>query len=240
MRFVAACFTVACLSCGSDTGGATSGPIESIVSESRTATRLKAVRHKLDLAALPLSEWIGLPVRGTIEVDAAVTIPIEGGARDYRRARGSIAVRCVDTCTIGDDATRLRPAIKRPEAAAFLADGIAFSHIDLTNLEAELVIGDGTARLTRFHITSPDLDIAFAFNLTLAATLPASGLDACLNLRPTEALHARDPSLHALVSLANPVRSDDNFHHFKFAGSLAEPRVIGKICEVPAASGRSR
>jgi type II secretion system protein N len=232
MRSAAGFLVLLVVSCGSGSTAATSGPVESMVSETPKAMRIKAVRHRLELAALPVSGWIGLPVRGTIEVDAAVTVPIVGGRREFEQAVGSIAVRCIGTCTIGDDVTRLYPAAGASGRDAFFADGIAFSHIDLTGFEAEVTIADGKARLTHFQVTSPDLQLSLSLSLSLTATLSTSNLDGCLHLRPTDALRERDPRLHELVSLASPTQDDDGAHHIQFGGSVAEPRIMSRICEL--------
>jgi hypothetical protein len=226
-----AIMTVVASACGSGSGsGATSGPIESTVKESRDRVRVKAVHHKLALADLPVGAWIGLPVSGTIELDADVQIPVVDGVRDYRKATGSIAVRCLDTCRIGDDVTRLKPSTGSPSSDAFVGDGILFGHLDLTGLEAEVSIADGNARLTHWRLASADIDLDVALSLALARSLDESRIDACIRLRPTAALKERDLKLYDLLTIMTPASDADGQHHLQVAGTVDRPRMIGRIC----------
>ncbi len=218
---------VGLVGCGADSGhgGTTHGPLASIVHEAPGAVRLHAVRHRLELADLPVSAWVGLPARGTLELDAALRIPVVNGQRRYDQARGTLRVRCVDHCQLGDDHARL----PFPGGDAFGGD-VAFSHLDLDGLDVELTVADGHARVTRWGLRSFDVELHVDLDATLAATLGASTVNGCVRFGPTDALAKRDPRLHSLLSLISPTRGPDQLSHVAITGTLAATRRVPRVC----------
>jgi hypothetical protein len=221
---------LAALSCGGSPGdGATRGPIERTVHVADDAVRVRAVRHRLDLATLPTEDWFALPARGTVVVDARVVVPIDHGRRDLRRARGHIGLRCDGPCQVGDDVARLAAA----GAAAIAPDGIAFGHLSLDGLDVELTIADGHARVTRFALASPDLELSVELDASLDRGLDAARLRGCVRFRATEALRARDPRLHGLLALLGSQVDDRGRASLAIDGTFGAPRVAPRPC--PAA-----
>ncbi|HVV84119.1 MAG TPA: hypothetical protein VHE35_13685 [Kofleriaceae bacterium] len=222
--------TVACGK-GADGPPRTRGPISSIVELGPDAVRLHAVHHLLELADLHADRWTGgLPASGTIELGANVRIPLDGLHPDLERAQGRLAVRCVEHCQLGDDASRLRSA----GGGSFAADGVAFSHLSLDGLEAHVELGDGHARLTDWKFASPDLELRVALDVSLGRGAADSRVDGCIAYRPTEALRARDPQLFALLVLAGGAPGDDGLHDLRLEGSAADPRILAEPCETPS------
>lgn len=214
---------------GADPPTPTSGPIESIVHIGPTAVQLYAYHHRLDLAALPIEPPLGLPLTGPIELDANVSIPLTGFQPDVRRIYGRAAVRCVGHCQLGDDRTPLRD-----DAGAFGGE-VAFSHLDLDGLDAQVEIKRGVARVTRWAWPSTELETAVGLEVRLARDPRASTLDGCVRFRPTAALAARDPRLHTLTTLTGAAQ-DDGWYYLRIAGTAGSPRLIAARCE-PATGG---
>lgn len=206
---------------GSDRPAATSGPPSSIVHLGPTGAQLYAVRHKLSLADLPLRQFVGLPGVGTIEVGANLLVPLGGDGINVRGTDGTIAVRCVGPCQLGDDRTSLPDRGLGP---------ITISHLDLSGFEAHIEAKGGVVRLTRFALASADLELALSLEVRLAPDPRASQVDACVRFRPTAALRERDPRLHALISLGAPA-GDDGWQRVRITGTVAAPRRQGTSCE---------
>jgi len=209
----------------------TSGPIESIVKITKDAVRLEAVRHRVPLADLPLSSWIGLPVKGTVEIDADLTIPIVDGARDYPHAHGSLAAHCVDTCTIGDDLTKLKPPGVPEE---LLGDGIEFGHVDLTRLEVEVTVAGGHARLSRWRLDSPDVAIFVEGDVELTADVEQSRATGCVRYMPTPALEQRAPKAYALLALVGGTPDDAGVFGIALEGAIGTLEVMPRVCGAQA------
>ena len=225
---VGALATGACGGGGASEPPATRGPIESIVHFNGTGVTLYASHHRLELAELPVARFTGgLPARGTIELGANVNVPLGGSGVDLRHARGRFAVRCLGACQLGDDRTPLRP----PGRVADLApDGVPFTHLDLTGLEAHVAIADGHLRLHDWKLASADLELDVALDVTLAASVERSRLDGCVTYRPTEALRARDGTLAAMLDLMTAGTDDAGHHHLVVGGTVAAPRVTPGRC----------
>lgn len=223
--------SVGLIACGgSDAPTPTSGPIESIVHIGPSGVSLLAVRHRLDLATLPIDPPLGLPLLGTIELDASVLIPLDGLQPAVRYTAGRAAVRCVGHCQLGDDRT---PLALGGDGA--LAGDVAFSHLDLDGLDAQVEIKRGVARLTRWALASADVEVAVGLEVRLARRPEASALEGCVRYRPTAALAARDPRVHALAELTSPA-APDGWHHVRVTGAVGAPRLIATACE-PAPGG---
>ncbi|MBK9035729.1 MAG: hypothetical protein IPL61_31515 [Myxococcales bacterium] len=211
---------------GSDRPTATSGPIESIVHVGPTSAQLLAVHHRLELDQLPIDAPLGLPLTGTIELDAVVTIPLSLLRPDVANTSGRAAVRCVGRCRLGDDRTRLRTGL----------GDVEFSHLDLDGLEAEVEVRAGVVRITRWALASPDLEATVGLEVRLARAPTASVLDGCVRFRPTAALAARDPGLQTVVALAASADAD-GWRRLRIAGTVGAPRLIATACE-PATAPR--
>lgn len=200
--------------CGAgDQPAPTSGPIESIVHVSPTAVQLYAVRHRLDLAALPLD---GAPVPalvGPIELDAAVTIPLDLLRPDATSAYGRVAVRCTGACRVGGDA--------------------AMPAVDLTGLAVEVAIRRGTARLTRWALASADVEATLGLTVRLARDPAASRLDGCLVIRPTA---AAPPPLRAAVDALAPA-DGGGWHRLRLGGTVGAPDLTAAPCEPAGGDG---
>lgn len=207
------------LACGSSGPPApTSGPIESIVHVGATAVTLHAVRHRLALAELPIDAPV--PLRGAIELDANVTIPLVSFRPELRYAAGRARVRCVDHCQVGDGA---------PVQIGQL-DPVPLPGVSLDGLAAEVRIADGVARLTQFALASDDLELQVGFVVRLARAPEDSRLDGCLRFRPTATVATRDPRLHALLTLASPA-SANGWDHVRVTGTVEAPRLRAEVCD---------
>ena len=195
-----------------------------------TAQRLRYEGRGVALTDMPAAAVaVGLPLAGTADVAIDITIPVAGGARDYRRARGSIEVRCAQ-CIIGDDVAKLAPRTRSKRTDAFVGDGFFFGHIAFDRVEARIEIKDGRAELVRWVADSPDMTLDLALAVDLADTYGRSALRGCLRFKGKPALRARDPRTDALLSATGaPLGSDDLFH-IELAGSPDEPKLLGHLC----------
>lgn len=225
MRWISL-IAVGAVACG-PTDDTTRGPIERIVKTSAAGVRLHAVRHRLELAALPTEDWFALPATGTVEVDAALKVPAVGGRPDYRKAEGTIAVRSVGPWRLGDDVAKLAAP---GDASTFMAGGIHFGHLGFDALAARLTVADGHARLTRWSLASAEIELDVDLDVTLARDLGDSQIVGCVRLEATAALKARDPALHTLLSLLGSPVDDDGRQNLNVIGTIDQPRLAPTLC----------
>jgi hypothetical protein len=176
---------------------------------------------------------LGLPVSGTADVAIDVSIPMPNGARDYRRARGAVDIRCTK-CRLGDDVAKLNPSTRSKQTSAFAGDGIDFGHLDFDRLEARLQIGDGRVALARWVADSPDVTIELALDLELASAYEGSALRGCLRFKDKPALQQRDPKLVSLLALTGAPLGPDGLFHIELAGTPGEVKRFGRACGGPS------
>lgn len=240
MRLVVVVVLLATIAgCGKDKQAApkerpqTSGPIESIVHKTDATYRLDAVRHRVPLADTPLATWIGLPVSGEVELDADVTMPLVDNKPAYDRANGTIAVRCLDHCQIGDDVAKLKPAVKDPTAAAFIGDGLDVGHLDITGLEATVEITDGHARLVAHVQKSPDIVVDLGVTAELAADLAASTGSGCVHFKATDELRRRSAKTYTVLTLIGGMPDDSGTTNITVTSANGAREIKSAVCVIP-------
>ena len=97
------------------------------------------------------------------------------------------------------------------------------------------MIRRGVARLTRWTLPSPEVETAVGLEVRLASDPGASALAGCVRYRPTAALAARDPRLHALAIQAGAAVAD-GWYALRIDGTVDAPQRVAAPCE-PATGG---
>jgi hypothetical protein len=182
---------VALVACGSK-------PTPGVLNVSDDGDEWRMTGSEVAFKDLPLGD-LGLPVIGA-KVDIDLRVPIAKGKRDYSHATGFFAVTCPAGCQIGDDKAKIVPS-SSPRNRAFVGDGIEFGHVALDRVDVRIELADGHAKISRWLVGSNDLAIDLTGDVTLAADLDQSRIDACLRFKPTEALRQRDSKTYNVLSL---------------------------------------
>lgn len=214
-------------------------PLADHVLHDRSEITADVARIRYDGRGVPVADIpavgmaLGLPVSGTADVAIDVSIPISNGARDYRRARGTLDIRCTK-CQLGDDVAKLRPATHAKHSSDFVGDGIYFGHLTFERLEARLQIGDGRVALARWVADSPDVTIELALEIELASAYEGSALRGCLRFKDKPTLRERDPKMAALLGISGAPLGPDGLFHIELAGTLGEVKRLGRACSGPS------
>lgn len=226
-----ACVVVVALGCGSSS--LEPGKLHGGIEDSDKHWRARYKGTGVDIAQIPqVANAVGLPVGGSVDVDIDVTVPKQNGQLDYSLARGIIDVECTADCSVGGDGAVLKPRLNNARAAAFAGDGIQFGKLALGKLSARIEIGDGTARITRWQLSSPDIEIALAFEAQLAKELGHISADGCLRYKTTPTLRERDPKLDAVFAATGAVRGDDGFYAIKLTRPSGRTRILAQPCTI--------
>jgi hypothetical protein len=183
-------------------------------------------RETVDLAARHLEDPIGLPMRGTVDID----VELDHAKNDMRKATGTIRVRCLKGCRLGDDHAKLVP--KAPRAGAFGSDGLYFGHIDFDSIDIEITVANGTATIARWNVASKDVELILSGDIKLASTIGDSVAALCLRFGATPALEQRDPRTAAVIELTGGPRSDkDGLFNIKLVDRIAQLKRLGVVCD---------
>lgn len=203
--------------------------LHDLSSETAEAKIIRWGGKQVSLADLPMiSGAIGLPMTGTGDVAIDITVPKVDGKPDYARATGSASINCTK-CQLGDDKTKLKLGSSK-RAAAFVGDGLEFSHLTIDRLDAKVTVGDGKLDLTSWKLSSPDLEVEVSLSMKLATKFRDSSVSGCVRFKATEALKTRDPKMHALLSLTGAMRGADGFEHIQLEGTGRDIRRLAREC----------
>ncbi len=180
----------------------------------------------VELAALPMAAWLGLPWSGRASIDVQVRVPLASGAEDWSRAEGTIKVSC-ERCQMGDDRAKLPVG----RSGAFAGDGIDFGHLGFSRITAEVKLSAGTAELTTWKLESKDIKVELTGRMSLMPTLDESHVEACLRFSTTPELTQRDPRTSAVLGLTGGALAGDSMYNIRLSGPFASPRWLAQVCD---------
>lgn len=198
-------------------------------------TKADVVRIRYAGKAVPLesipgaAEAVGLPVAGTADVDIDVTVPIAKGERDYRRATGTIDVKCTK-CALGGEGAKLKPRTKSKRAEAFAGDGITFGKVVFDRLEARIEIKDARAELVRWVVDSADVTLKITATAELASTLDQMQVHSCIQFAGKPDLGQREPATASLLALTGGPLGENGLYHIEVQGPIGSLKRFGRIC----------
>ena len=173
--------------------------------------------HYYAIDDLPVTEWTaGLPVSG----DGRLVVWLAG--KDWSNTVGFVRFRC-DDCMLGDDRAQMK--IEQVE------DPFDFGRLALGDVRADLDFAGGHVTMTT-QWRSADFELDAHVLGTLAPRAEDIVLEGCITFRPTAALLAHDPKMHALASITGAPLDADGRFAIKLAGTLGKMRKLGEVCSV--------
>lgn len=226
--------------CGSssDSSGPSAPPddhkLHDLSSESNDGSRIAWAGKEVPLADIrAIADRIGLPLSGTADVSIYLDVSKPQGARDYSKAKGTIAISCTK-CQIGDGTAKLAIGGNK-RTQAFVGDGLDVGSLMIDSLEAKAIVGDGKLELSVWKLASADLEVQLALAADIAKTgLRQSDVKACLRFKPTKALEQRSPKTYALLSMTGGSLGEDGFYSIEISGRAGELKRFSRKCTVPA------
>lgn len=194
------------------------------------AMRIRYAGKAVPVESIPgFAEGVGLPVAGTADVDIDVTVPIAKGERDYRRATGTIDVKCTK-CTLGGEGAKLKPRTTSKRAEAFAGDGINFGTIVFDRLEARIEIKNERAEIVRWVVESPDVTLKITGTAELASPLDQTQVHGCLQFAGKPDLQQRQPTTASLLALTGAPLGENGLYHIEVQGTIGAPKRFGRTC----------
>ncbi|MEO8845136.1 MAG: type II secretion system protein GspN [Kofleriaceae bacterium] len=183
--------------------------------------------------AMPMQAALGLPMRGKVEFQVDLDLPVSKNkmgrtATDWSKAAGTLDLGCTG-CTLGDGKAKLKPLLKNRSNQVMVGDGIEIGEIAISSLEAHAVftaaVGDpdahsssykpGKFELTKFELKSPDGELHVDYQMTMATTIDESIVSGCLRFKPNESLLKKEEgkkTYGAMSTTGAELRSDGLFH----------------------------
>lgn len=199
--------------------------VEDAVRTSDSALRVQVNRREVPLEQMPMASLLaGLPMAGLADVAIDLTVPGAGGKHDYSKAEGTIAVGCPAGCTLGDDATGIRP----PGPAG--AGDVPFGHVRFDQVDLRAEVQQGHLKVTRWQVASKDVALDLKLDVHLAAELADSTLDGCLRFKPSPSLEQRDPKTAAAIATTGAPRGPDGTYSIKIGGRVGQHRLLAQAC----------
>jgi type II secretion system protein N len=212
----------------------------------------------LPAGALPMQAALGLPMRGKVEFQVDLDLPVSKNkmgrtSTDWTKAEGTLDLSCTG-CTLGDGKAKLKPLLKNRSNQVMVGDGIEIGEIAISALEAHAVftpaVGDpdahsssykpGKFELTKFELKSPDGELHVDYLMTMATTIDESIVAGCLRFKPNETLLKTEggkKSYGAMSTTGAELRSDGLFH-IKLSDRFKDMKRLNAECGPNAAASK--
>lgn len=172
--------------------------------------------HAQDIAAgdLPMvKEAINLVLSGTLKLDGE----IKSETGKFADAKGAIAFACAD-CVAGDGKTPLKVA-----GSAFLSGGLTLPRVRLGQLNGNIAIDKGTAKLQGVETKSPDGEATVEGDITLRDPVGNSAVNLYLRFRLNDAFLQKASSLGMILqTAAASAKRPDGAYGLCLSGRLAQ------------------
>jgi len=172
--------------------------------------------HARDIAAgdLPtVKEAINLVLSGTLKLDGEIT----SQTGKFADAKGAISFACAE-CVAGDGKTPLKVA-----GSAFLSGGLTLPRVRLGQLNGNIAIDKGTAKLQGVETKSPDGEAAVEGEIALRDPFGNSTINLYLRFRLNDAFLQKASSLGMILqTAAAAAKRPDGAYGLCLTGRLAQ------------------
>jgi membrane-associated protease RseP (regulator of RpoE activity) len=175
---------------------------------------VKVVGHAAQLVHAPLADLIGMPASGTADVAIDVVVP-----RDARAATGSIEVRCISQCALGDDAA--------PTRIGSHEFGFSLGKVPIDDFELRATIGGGTLEIAKWTAHVEGIEIAIVGRIELAHDFGDSVITGCARFRPVQA----DEKMRELAAVSGAPVARDGYYNIRLAGHVGDMRRLAEVCD---------
>lgn len=183
----------------------------------RGSARLQLEAEGLEARQVPQLQALGPPVGGRLS--AAIDLRAPGGR--WAEAAGSIDLQC-EGLTMGDGKAKLVVP-----SNPLLALGLTFPRVRLGRLSGRMRVEKGVLQLGALALRSPDLELRVEGTIQLRDPLLFSVVEAFMQLRISDELKRREPTLFEPLDLAlGAARRPDGFFGLRISGALRAPLVI--------------
>jgi hypothetical protein len=174
---------------------------------------VEVIGHAAQLAHAPIAGLLGMPVSGIADVAIELVVP-----RDARAAKGSIELRCISQCAIGDDAAPARIG------GEF---GIAVGKVPIDDFVLRATIGDGKVELAKWTAHVEGIEIAVTGRIELAHDLGDSVITGCARFRPVHA----DEKVRDLAAVSGAPVASDGYYNIRLTGHVNNMRRLAQVCD---------
>jgi type II secretion system protein N len=163
------------------------GEMHASVSNSEGTRQIEAELDAMDLHALGLGAWWGLPIKGAASGTIDVTLDAEPN-----KTAGNVELK-VDGLRIGDGKSK----IKVPG----MMGGLTLSETHAGTLDSKITIADGVATIERLSTDGTDLKAKGNGTVGLAPQVGRSRLDILFDFTLTEAWKTKDEKNRTMLEL---------------------------------------
>lgn len=206
------------------------GSVEGSYEQEQEAFAVQAELAELDLGAVGIGPWLGLPLRGIATGEVALTMPEAVAQAD---ASGKLVITGV---AIGDGKAKLKlPGLR---------DGFTVERLDAGTFTLELASENGLATIKQFESKGTDIAIHGEGTLRLVRPIARSRGDFLLSATFTDKYKERNDRTKALFQLLDfqpdlkRATSDDGTMTFRISGALSAIRAVPAA--TPAAESPAR
>lgn len=163
------------------------GTAQGEVSKSEEQTTVEAEFESIDLKAIGLGDYLGLPMTGAATGTVNLQLPA-----DAAQSQGKIDL-VIRGLTVGDGKAKV--------SVPGMRDGFTIERLNAGRLDIEITIEDGTATVDKFAADGKDIKMTLAGTARLATPMARSRLKLTFVAKFAEAYKTRDAKTKAIFEL---------------------------------------
>ena len=192
--------------------------------------------------ALPMRQFIGLPMTGKLQFSVNIHLPVEKSkmgrtAINWQKMRGGLSLACPSSCTFGDGKTKLKPLLKNTRNQVMVGEGIDFGKVTMDTMVAKVTIKGGKLTLDKMDATSKDGQLKVDYMMTLEKEFGESMVAGCLRFKGSDDLLRREPKTHAAISTTGAELRSDGLFHIRLTDRFKDMKRLNQECGSSANTG---
>jgi len=183
--------------------------------------RISVDRRAVPLQTMMVGQWLaGVPMGGVANVKIDLAAPVKNNRTLFSQAHGAFTFSCEKDCRLGDDTAKLEVG----------GQNLDVGHIDIDALTVRGTVQNGHAKVTQWHLTSPDVNLTINADIALADDLAASKIEGCIRFAPVDGLDKRRPQTWALLQTTGANVDSTGMFSIRVTGTLGAPKRLAQEC----------
>jgi type II secretion system protein N len=199
------------------------------VSFSKQNFSLQLEGEKIPAGSLPTREYAVMPMGGLLDIHADINAPLDNNRVDWSKLEGKISLACPSNCTVGDGSYVKFPTINQRNEA-MMGKGVEFGPINVDSFLAEVDMGKGVAKISKWDFKSKDGTAKLDIEIKLDKVFGNSVVEGCVRYNANDELRKRVPNTHTQIMVIGGMKGPDGLFQVHLTDRIGRMRKLSQVC----------